>query len=168
MSKPQDTPIDSKTVVKKGDSLETEAKHLTDEPMTIEWSQMWFKRSETYYYIVFKNATQGHDPGRLWVSQKSLQYFKHNPESKDGILAFKVDEDFQYGQENSEGKNRFLVYHDKNNTPYQVILGAIQNHALLTALGDIVSSIGPGILKKASGEVENQLLKIFGDPLHNF
>lgn len=33
---------------------------------------------------------------------------------------FTVTQDFLYGQANSEGKDRFLVFHDKERNPYQV------------------------------------------------
>ncbi|KAG7409804.1 hypothetical protein Forpe1208_v011058 [Fusarium oxysporum f. sp. rapae] len=32
---------------------------------------------------------------------------------------FTVTQDFLYGQANSEGKDRFLVFHDKERNPYQ-------------------------------------------------
>ncbi|KAI7758992.1 hypothetical protein LZL87_009987 [Fusarium oxysporum] len=34
---------------------------------------------------------------------------------------FTVTQDFLYGQANSEGKDRFLVFHDKERNPYQYV-----------------------------------------------
>jgi hypothetical protein len=31
-----------------------------------------------------------------------------------------IEEHFQYGQKNKEGEKRFVVYHSKENKPYQV------------------------------------------------
>lgn len=35
-------------------------------------------------------------------------------------MTFTVDNRFQYGQKNSNGEARFVVYHDKEHRPYQV------------------------------------------------
>lgn len=62
----------------------------------------------------------GGDKGRLFINEASLAEFKHNP-AVDGKIVFKVDEEFQFGQANKKGKDRFLVFHNKNNTIYQVL-----------------------------------------------
>ena len=61
----------------------------------------------------------GGDKGRLFINEAALAEFKHNP-ARDGKVVFKVDEEYQFGQANKEGKDRFLVFHNKNNTIYQV------------------------------------------------
>ena len=61
----------------------------------------------------------GGDKTRLFINEKALAEFKHNP-VKDGKIVFKVDEEYQYGQATKEGKDRFIVFHNKNNTIYQV------------------------------------------------
>ena len=48
----------------------------------------------------------------------------------------KVDSKFQYGQKNASGEARFLVLHDKDRKPYQVLLSAllVNSRAILTTL----------------------------------
>ena len=36
------------------------------------------------------------------------------------------------------------------------------------AIADVAGELAPGIVKKAIGQAEQQLLKFFGDALHNF
>ena len=73
-------------------------------------------------HVAFEPGWQdpGNDRGRLWISEKALDEFKHHAVTKDGEYICKVDEEYQYGQASKDGKGRFLVYHNKNNTPYQV------------------------------------------------
>lgn len=61
---------------------------------------------------------------RLFVAQDRLDVFKSTLSSStaDGIETrkFTVTQDFLYGQANPEGKDRFLVLHDKERNSYQV------------------------------------------------
>ena len=58
-TKPQDAEFSPAKTVVKGDTLETKVEFLTSAPLKIEWSQRWVNRSETYYYVVFENISQG-------------------------------------------------------------------------------------------------------------
>ena len=133
---PQNDTINPTKVAVKGDVLETQEEFLESAPMMVEWSQKWITRNEKYYFVVVENTSQGDfltcnygnhlltgqlggDKTRLFINEKALAEFKHNP-AKDGKIVFKLDEGYQYGQANKEGKDRFLVLHNKNNTPYQV------------------------------------------------
>ncbi|KAK4695039.1 hypothetical protein P7C71_g2639, partial [Lecanoromycetidae sp. Uapishka_2] len=164
---PQDEKFSSAKVVVKGDTLETQADFLESAPMMVEWSQKWITRKEKYFFVVFENISQGNDKGRLFINEKALAEFKHNP-TRDGKIAFKVDEEYQFGQANKEGKERFLVFHDKNNTIYQHRFVNSLWINLGHKLGEIAGDLGPGVAKNAAPTVEKELLKIFGDPLKNF
>ncbi|MCJ1379936.1 hypothetical protein MMC17_003039 [Xylographa soralifera] len=166
-TKPQDAEIHSTKAVTKSNVLETNAEYLTSDPMTVQWSQKWTTRSEKYYSVVFENITQGGERGRLFISEKALDEFKHNP-IKDGNYVFKVDEEYQYGQANSAGNDRFLVFHNKNNTIYQHRFVRSMWLNLGHKIGEIAGDAAPGAVKNVVPAVEKQIQNMFGDPLKNF
>ncbi|KAK0542935.1 hypothetical protein OC845_006379, partial [Tilletia horrida] len=70
-----------------------------------------------------KNGTKG--TGTIFVQgddfavwQKFSAKIRVVPDGEKDHDYIKVDDDFQYGQ-NKDGSMRFLVFHDKRNTPYQ-------------------------------------------------
>lgn len=61
----------------------------------------------------------------LFVSSGKLEDFKKldTNNGSDGKLTFKVSPDFMYGQRDNTGRNRFLVYHQRDRTIFQVSWG---------------------------------------------
>jgi len=63
--------------------------------------------------------------GRLFISDEKMPEFlqSHSQEITKGdkkIRSFKVTNSFVYGEANKDGKDRFLVFHNLKNKPYQV------------------------------------------------
>ena len=109
--------------------------------VTVKWSQMMSSRSEDYWICKYTNKTTNScvlktprsfatdlaklissiaEENLIFVQASKLDEFKNRKIDGDA-LTFKVDDSFQYGQK-KDGSKRFLVYHDKNNKPYQVTL----------------------------------------------
>lgn len=57
--------------------------------------------------------------GELFIQANKLQTLVDKQGQDGPKYTVKIDDDFQYGQ-NEERTERFLVFHDKNNRPYQV------------------------------------------------
>lgn len=96
----------------------------------IEWKQDGQKKAD-YYSGTF---TFGEQSGVIFVQKSKLEEFKGH--LKDNQI--EVNDKFQYGQEDSKGLGRWLVYHDKTNKPYQV------SHASLLLIKDLEGSILTG------------------------
>jgi hypothetical protein len=77
----------------------------------------------------YKNSTKANPNhitkvGELVEGGESLLYNSiypiFDPSNTEGYK-LKVDSRLQYGQKNAEGELRFVVFHDKERKPYQVI-----------------------------------------------
>lgn len=94
------------------------------ESVTIKWQQDLSERSEQYvvipYTVIGKPAS-----GSLFIQTGYAEEFMNKSEKDEstnplvsGGSKIKVDDAFQYGQDNDKTL-RFLVYHNKANKPYQ-------------------------------------------------
>lgn len=81
---------------------------------------------------------------RLFIAQDRLDVFRStlSNSTANGIETrkFTVTQDFLYGQANPEGKDRFLVLHDKERNPFQVCAKSEQRNKL-TACGSLIYSL---------------------------
>jgi len=59
--------------------------------------------------------------GVLFIQTSYLQQFKNKAAGDKEKFTITVDESFQYGQKKG-GTGRWLVYHNKDNKPYQVMI----------------------------------------------
>ena len=64
--------------------------------------------------------TSASEAGVIFIQGSKLDEFKTKKIEGDN-LTLKVDDSFQYGQQKDQS-HRFLVYHDKGNKPYQVVI----------------------------------------------
>ncbi|OAL06434.1 hypothetical protein IQ06DRAFT_288370 [Phaeosphaeriaceae sp. SRC1lsM3a] len=108
-------PVPNSSIVEKGDSITTDIaeKHLK---VTIEWSQSLHKKEETYFSGTFKLPQKGGKSAAIFVQEEKLEEFKALATSG----TWTVNEVFQFGQAKDRSV-RWLVYHDKEHKPYQVI-----------------------------------------------
>ncbi|MCJ1264292.1 hypothetical protein MMC22_004163 [Lobaria immixta] len=131
--------------IEKGNTFYVPADYLGGDQgrkVTIEWSQMMKSRSEDYYLSKYTNKTSnnGGETGIIFVQASKLAEFKNKKIDGDEFT-FKIDDSFQYGQK-KDGTDRFLVYHDKNNKPYQHRFVENTISSLGGKASDFVSSLG--------------------------
>ncbi|KAL6712884.1 hypothetical protein ACLMJK_009596 [Lecanora helva] len=131
--------------------------------VTVRWSQMFKDRSEEYWVCKYTNkSANSSEENLIFVQISKLEELKNKKFDGDK-LTFKVDDSFQYGQK-KDGTKRFLVYHDKNNKPYQHRF--VEN--TISSLGgkavDYVSNLGYADVNK----VEDVARHFLGDYLRNF
>ncbi|KAI4687488.1 uncharacterized protein J4E88_003077 [Alternaria novae-zelandiae] len=110
------------TLVNKGFTLHVPAESLGGEKskkITVSWSQWLGSRSQEYYvcnYTITSDRRKG-VTGLLYVQTDKLEEFKSKKTDGEDIT-FTVDETFQYGS-NDDVTIFFLVFHDKDNKPFQ-------------------------------------------------
>jgi len=124
--------------VTKGDQIVVPAADITKEKITIKWSQSFSDKSQDYYMCKFTNSARREylillhclqktdcpndtaaDSGVIFIQADMLDSFKGK--KIDGAeFTVNVDDSFQYGQESKDGTKRWLCFHNKKNTPYQV------------------------------------------------
>ncbi len=127
--------------IEKGNTFYVPADYLggaQGKKVTVKWSQMMKSRSEDYWICKYTNKTANSCKSKtlrpltqtqpmtgflaeediIFVQASKLDELKNKKIDGDN-LTFKVDDSFQYGQK-KDGSKRFLVYHDKNNKPFQV------------------------------------------------
>lgn len=109
-------------IVEKGDWIKFNPEKK--ENVTIQWQQNLSSRQEEYIVLPYSvNGKQA--SGSLFIQlgladsffEKCSQDESSNPLVKGGYK-IQVDDAFQYGQ-NNEKTLRFLVFHNKDNKPYQ-------------------------------------------------
>lgn len=110
------------TIAEKGDWIKFNPEFKQTE--TIQWQQNFSNRQEEY--IVLPYSVKGKEAsGSLFIQlgfadlffEKCSEDESSNPLVKGGYK-IQVDDAFQYGQ-NNEKTLRFLVFHKKDNKPYQ-------------------------------------------------
>ncbi|RDX42675.1 hypothetical protein OH76DRAFT_1410939 [Lentinus brumalis] len=135
--------------------------------VSVRWSQP-LPRSEFYWHAVAKNVTVGDTVASIPLFiQKS--YFEERFANLAGEATFTLDGDFQFGQEDDSGKNRFVVLHDLERKPSQhrfvpTQITRIGNivHALATAAG-FADKVDP--LRPLEDLLLNQPMRTFIRPL---
>lgn len=102
-----------------------------------------------------------------------------------GNLDVRVDDRFQFGQKNAQGEARFLVWHDKSRSPFQVRLPAFaalagfsltsrSQHRFVQGAAVAFSNKGAQWVTKIPtwGDMVkqgmDQIKGLIGDPLRNF
>ncbi|RAH44657.1 uncharacterized protein BO95DRAFT_171834 [Aspergillus brunneoviolaceus CBS 621.78] len=130
--------------------------------ITVRWQQTFRDRHEDYWICKWTNKTTPGDQGVIFVQASKLEQLKSRKVDGDDLTVV-VSDEFQYGQKKDQS-NRFLVYHDKSNKPYQHRF--MEN--TLTSLGskgaDFVISLGYSDVSK----VEDILKHFIGDYLKDF
>ena len=93
------------------------------------------------------NRTSGFEQARLFIAVDKIEEFKKNPQ-QDGKYLFVVTDQYRYGQEDGEGKNRFLVYHDPSRVVFMVSLS--QRPYLTLPQNDIGSLESPWLTLRSA------------------
>ncbi|ERF69343.1 hypothetical protein EPUS_08816 [Endocarpon pusillum Z07020] len=105
--------------VEKNDSITVPLDKLKNDAIVpLKWQQIFQDRNSDYYLVNYENkskVTEEEHVGMLFIEKSKVEEFKGVV--KDGQIT--VSEKFQYGQPNKAGNKRFLVYHNKDNKPYQ-------------------------------------------------
>ncbi|KAI4608964.1 hypothetical protein J4E80_008709 [Alternaria sp. BMP 0032] len=107
-------------LVQKGNTIHIPAEFLGGEKsstITVNWSQRLSSRQQDYYICNYTVKSGGESDGVIYVQTDKLDDLKAK-KIDGGDYTFRVDESFQYGQ-NQEQTKRFLVFHNMNNWPYQ-------------------------------------------------
>ena len=99
-------------------------------------------------------------------------------------MTVSINDEWQFGQKNKEGANRWVVLHDKGRKPYQVsflqsaldfrlLTHGVQHRFVATTLlstgGELAAKLAQNLgYAIVSGIGESVLKAAFGDYLHNF
>jgi len=145
-----------------------------NKPVTVSWSQNLSNRTAQYYALIVDNATSGESVNFFIAAEyyKSSTVANPNHVTKVGQLVegegykLHVDDRLQYGQKNSSGELRFVVFHDKERKPYQ-------HRFIETALGsagaDKASKLAATFGYGGAVDLASKIGKDFiGDYLHTF
>ncbi|RPB06609.1 hypothetical protein P167DRAFT_508972 [Morchella conica CCBAS932] len=122
----------------------------------IAWKQTMMERSEMYYTVHATNISKNNTDVILFVQGNWYN------SGANGSYEIKLDAKFQYGQKNKEGENRFLVYHNKANKPYQ-------HRFMATLIQGQVAEWAKKLIPVAQAQDGLALMtSIFGDYLHTY
>ncbi|CAE6461815.1 unnamed protein product [Rhizoctonia solani] len=146
---------------------------------TIKWMQRGSERSAEYYSFSVVNATQkGQDvmffiQKEWWQSDSTSENHisKIATKNADGQYEFKIDAKSQYGQADKTGKNRWVVYHDKERHPYQhrFVKSILHSQADSLAQAQAMAGVfGIKVIDVNLKEILDFAGGIFGDSLHTF
>ncbi|KAH0603166.1 uncharacterized protein H6S33_008170 [Morchella sextelata] len=135
----------------------------------ITWSQTLMERSEMYYTVHATNITKNNTDVILFVQgnwynsgASPAEHVSKIGKAVDGSYEIKLDARFQYGQKNKEGENRFLVYHNKSNKPYQ-------HRFMATLIQGQVAEWAKKLIPVAQAQDGLALMtSLFGDYLHTY
>lgn len=159
------------TIVEKGDWIKFNPESKQTE--TIQWQQNFSSRQEEYIVLPY-SVKDKEASGSLFIQLGLADLFfgkcsedeSSNPLVKGGYK-IQVDDAFQYGQ-NNEKTLRFLVFHNKDNKPYQhrfIETTAFSNIGnKIVAIGGSAAPLWDELLKKGA-----DIAKAFiGDYLRDF
>ncbi|CAE6521152.1 unnamed protein product [Rhizoctonia solani] len=147
-------------------------------PRTVQWKQITMRSADYYCFTVADVTQSGQDVTffiqKEWYDNDKSADANHiskvAPKNANGEYEFKVDAKSQYGQVDSKGKGRWVVYHDKGRTPYQhrFAKSVLQSagHASATQLQDLADRFGFGGVNLTG--LLNVVENYAGDYLHNF
>ncbi|KAG9118527.1 hypothetical protein FRC07_006915 [Ceratobasidium sp. 392] len=156
-------------IVQNGDILSVPTSGL--DPITIEWPQSFLDKKASYHtgfvdvkgkgvnsqVLLFIQSEWYQDDARMAsITSKTGDYYE-----------LKIDEKSRYGQKNSKGEARFIVYHDTSRNPYQHrfinqalrsnVLGGGQKVAQMLGVSGNIVDMGA-----------QQIQCFTGDPLRHF
>ncbi|EHK96135.1 hypothetical protein GLAREA_07230 [Glarea lozoyensis ATCC 20868] len=130
----------------------------------ITWKQSFKDYNKNYLRIEFTNTRDGEaeKTNYLFVSEELLDNFKSSKIQKtDSGFKLTVDDGYVYGQQKG-GKNRFLVYHDKDRPIFQHRFVEGTMVAISKQATDISAKLGYGEVKMVSSILSG----IVGNKLH--
>ncbi|KAF7557641.1 hypothetical protein G7Z17_g616 [Cylindrodendrum hubeiense] len=131
--------------------------------LTISWKQMGRTRTETYIRCRFTVTSSERKDGQLFIQASKLQALIDKQDRDGPMIAVKVGDDFQFGQ-NQGRTERFLVFHDKNNKPYQHRFV----EQLLVVLGDQAIDWARNMGFEGIESIRNKAADIIGEYLRDF
>ncbi|KAG9187008.1 hypothetical protein G6011_10116 [Alternaria panax] len=131
--------------------------------VTVSWSQMMRTRTQEYWVCNYQVKSGGNLDGVIYIQTDKVDEFKSKKTGGDEFT-LTVDNTFQYGQ-NKEQTKRFLVFHNKDNKPFQHRFVATTLSAFGKKGADIVRDLG---FKGSADFVEGHAKDLFGDYLHNY
>ncbi|KAK3694277.1 hypothetical protein B0T22DRAFT_487823 [Podospora appendiculata] len=151
-----------------GDKCKVRTKYQDQLPMLVSWSKRFQQYHGTYYQLAFTNTTIAGNPKYfLFVADDHLDKFRALCTPDGEWSTFEVTANFQYGQADKTGKNRFLVLHSPE-------LAYINQHRFIRASWKKWGTMAASMLNLLPGAPKSQIdalmdnVGMFGDPLHKF
>ncbi|KAH8678490.1 hypothetical protein BX600DRAFT_431765 [Xylariales sp. PMI_506] len=147
--------------------------------LTVKWQQNFVARQAQYYGIEAYNKNTEETVSLFiaaeWYKNSTKDNSRHVSKIGEAIpgegYQITIDDRFQYGQKNAEGENRFVIYHDKERTPYQ-------HRFIETSVLSTLAKSGEGAADKICGRfglpagsassVTDTVKCYIGDYLHTF
>ncbi|CAE6532351.1 unnamed protein product [Rhizoctonia solani] len=157
--------------VRNGDILRVDAQSAARSTVTVKWLQESSRRSETYYQIMATNISLNNKPVKFFVQEDwwSVNLLNIAVSKENNHFDFMVNGQFQYGQTNDSGHDRWVVYHDRARQPYQhrfipsPIFALVNFFSQRPPLSDILA------INATDPEVVSDLAAVlFGRPLLTF
>ncbi|QRV94531.1 hypothetical protein RhiJN_22549 [Ceratobasidium sp. AG-Ba] len=130
----------------------------------VDWEQDFNSRSDKYIAFKAQNVTAGDLKPMVRVFVQS-DFYAQRFGDKSGIATFPVTPEWQYGQLNKTGAGRFLVLHDKANTPFQSRFVATLFTQLGSVLHDALCARGYVPIADSLEDIEDEY---FGEYLYSF
>lgn len=143
-------------------------------PTTVTWSQNLATRTALYYPLTVDNITTGEQFAFFIAAEfyKSSTSANPNHITRVGQLLpgegykLQIGSSLQYGQKNTQGDMRFVVYHDKERKPYQ-------HRFIETALGSTAAKQAKAVAEKLgqgsiAGDISRLAANFVGDFLKTF
>ncbi|KAG8794864.1 hypothetical protein FRC12_020721 [Ceratobasidium sp. 428] len=131
----------------------------------IRWTQNWEARSEKYMVFKATNVTAGDTDPLVPVFVQSSYYDSKFSGTLDDTVAFEVTEEWQYGQSDKTGADRFVVLHNQENKPYQHRFAANLLAKLDNLVHDALCAAGHADI---ADKLENITETFFGEYLHSY
>ncbi|KAF8603237.1 hypothetical protein BDV93DRAFT_523573 [Ceratobasidium sp. AG-I] len=143
-------------------------------PVAVEWDQPSDKKGsyhtglvqvkgQTSNYVLFFIESEWYTDGS---SLPSAHISKVSPKV-GGFYELAVDEKVRFGQQNPQGENRFIVYHDTTRNPPQHSFVTPALRVTTQGLGSKLAS-RMGVTQDMIKDGSSQLNTIFGGALHKF
>ncbi|KAF5000371.1 hypothetical protein FGRMN_1839 [Fusarium graminum] len=132
--------------------------------ITITWQQNLRTRSEAYISCTYSVISSG-KRGQLFIQASKLGdlWDKRDQKGDKNWITVQVGDAFQYGQ-NEDRTDRFLVYHDKSNRPYQRRFVK----QLTELLGDRALDWAQRMGFNSLNDLKNDIESLFGEYLRDF
>ncbi|CAE6372063.1 unnamed protein product, partial [Rhizoctonia solani] len=107
--------------VRNGDILRVDAKTAARSTVTVQWLQESTRRTEKYYQVTATNISLNNQQVQFFVQEDwwGVNLLNIAVSKGNNHFDFMVNGQFQYGQKDDSGTNRWVVYHDRARQPYQ-------------------------------------------------
>ncbi|CUA71994.1 hypothetical protein RSOLAG22IIIB_04853 [Rhizoctonia solani] len=157
--------------VRNGDILRVNAQAAARSTVVVTWLQESSRRTEKYYQVMATNISLNNQQVKFFVQEDwwGVNLLNIAVNQGNNHFDFMVNGQFQYGQANDSGTDRWVVYHDRARQPYQhrfvpsIIFNLVEMFSHMPPLSDILA------INATNPEVVTDLAAVlFGRPLLTF